>query len=65
MNPFAFARRVCRRFLADESGATAVEYALLLALVAVTCVAATIAFRPIASNQFGSVGESVGTYADP
>ncbi len=65
MRAFTFLGRVARRFLRGESGATAVEYAVLVALVVSVCVAAAAAFRAPAGSAFDNSGNTIGTYADP
>ena len=45
---------------AEEGGATAVEYALMVALIAVVIIAAVAFIGQSASNQFSSVGSAVG-----
>jgi len=47
------------RFGADERGASLVEYALLVALIAVICIAAITFLGQSASTKFSSVGSSV------
>ena len=44
---------------ADEGGATAVEYALMVALIAVVIIVAVAFLGRAASNQFSSVGSAV------
>jgi pilus assembly protein Flp/PilA len=44
-----------QRFLQDESGPTAVEYAVMLALIVVVCIAAITALGTNASNIFSNV----------
>jgi pilus assembly protein Flp/PilA len=44
-----------RRFLVDESGPTAVEYAVMLALIIVVCVAAITTLGSNANNTFSNV----------
>ena len=46
---------VVRQFVADESGPTAVEYAVMLALIIVVCVAAITALGTGASGTFSNV----------
>jgi Flp pilus assembly pilin Flp len=58
-------RRAAGRFLREESGATALEYAVLLAFLLMTCIAAVNAFRAPAGSALESSGTSIGTYADP
>lgn len=45
----------------EEGGATAVEYALMVALIAVVIIAAVAFIGRGASTQFNSVGECVST----
>ena len=45
---------------AEEGGATAVEYALMVALIAVVIIAAVAFVGKSASNQFSTVGSAVG-----
>ncbi|HEY5860488.1 MAG TPA: Flp family type IVb pilin [Actinomycetota bacterium] len=47
---------------AEEGGATAVEYALMVALIAVVIIAAVAALGQSSSEQFTTVGDCV---ADP
>ncbi len=47
-------------FLKDESGPTAVEYAVMLALIIVVCIAAITALGTNANNTFSYVGTQVG-----
>ena len=44
----------------SERGASLVEYALLVALIAVVCIAAVTILGNNASNKFSSVGSSIG-----
>jgi pilus assembly protein Flp/PilA len=48
------------RFLNDESGPTAVEYAVMLALIIVVCITAITALGTNANNTFSYVGTQVG-----
>jgi pilus assembly protein Flp/PilA len=48
------------RFADSERGASLVEYALLVALIAVVCIAAVTVLGKNASNKFSSVGTSIG-----
>ena len=43
----------------DETGATAVEYALMVALIAVVIIAAVTFLGQSASNKFSTVGSAV------
>jgi pilus assembly protein Flp/PilA len=49
-----------QRFSFDESGATAIEYGLIAALMAVACIAAFIAFGGSLANLFGYVADEAG-----
>ena len=47
------------RFLKDESGPTAVEYAVMLALIIVVCIAAVTTLGSNANSTFSYVGSSI------
>ena len=47
------------KFLKDESGPTAVEYAVMLALIIVVCITAITALGTNASNTFSYVSGQV------
>ena len=47
------------RFADDERGASLVEYALLVALIAVVCILAITFLGNSASSKFSSVGTSI------
>ena len=47
------------RFGDTERGASLVEYALLVALIAVVCIAAVTILGKNASNKFNAVGSSI------
>jgi len=55
-----FAQSV-RRFLDSEDGPTAVEYAVMLALIVVVCLTAISAIGTNASTTFKSVGDQLGS----
>jgi pilus assembly protein Flp/PilA len=44
-----------QRFLHDESGPTAVEYAVMLALIIVVCIASITALGSNANNVFNNI----------
>jgi pilus assembly protein Flp/PilA len=44
----------------DEDGQTLVEYALLLALIAIVVIAALLILGPIVSGIFSDVGDTLG-----
>jgi pilus assembly protein Flp/PilA len=48
------------KFLADESGPTAVEYAVMLALIIVVCITAITTLGSNANNTFSYVASQVG-----
>jgi pilus assembly protein Flp/PilA len=48
-------------FLKNEDGPTAVEYAVMLALIIVVCISAISALGSNASNTFTYVGNTVST----
>ncbi len=48
------------RFGNTERGAALVEYALLLALIAVVCIVALSALGGKASSKFNTIGDSLG-----
>ena len=48
-------------FLKNEDGPTAVEYAVMLALIIVVCITAISALGSNASNTFTYVGTKVST----
>jgi pilus assembly protein Flp/PilA len=48
-------------FLQDEDGPTAVEYAVMLALIIVVCIAAITALGTAANNTFTNVGSAVSS----
>jgi pilus assembly protein Flp/PilA len=47
-------------FLKSEDGPTAVEYAVMLALIIVVCIAAIQILGQNANSAFGTVGKSIG-----
>ena len=50
-------------FMKKEDGPTAVEYAVMLALIIVVCIAAVTTIGTSANAQFSRVGSSLGTPA--
>ena len=50
-----------RNFLADESGASAVEYGLLVALIAVVIITSVRLIGTNLSSKFNSVATAIGT----
>jgi pilus assembly protein Flp/PilA len=52
--------RSVRNLLQDEDGPTAVEYAVMLALIIVVCIAAITLLGANANLTFESVGNTIG-----
>jgi pilus assembly protein Flp/PilA len=50
-----------RNFLNSEEGPTAVEYAVMLALIIVVCIGAITTVGTNAQSTFTSVGNAVGS----
>lgn len=48
-----------RNFLLDEDGPTAVEYAVMLALIVIVCLGAISSIGTNASSTFGTVASSL------
>jgi len=55
-----FVERV-KNFLQREDGPTAVEYAVMLALIIVVCITAITALGTNANKTFTSVGTTIGS----
>lgn len=49
-----------QRFLASEDGPTAVEYAVMLALIIVVCLTAITSLGSNANTTFNNVANSIG-----
>jgi pilus assembly protein Flp/PilA len=49
-----------RRFLSSEDGPTAVEYAVMLALIIIVCLVAITSVGTKASTTFSNVAASLG-----
>jgi len=58
----AFATKLVE-FLKKEDGPTAVEYAVMLALIIVVCIAAITTLGSNANKTFSNVGSSIGSTA--
>ena len=56
MNVFA---QSVKRFLVSEDGPTAVEYAVMLALIVIVCLTAIQAIGTNANAKFGEVGTAI------
>ena len=50
-----------KRFAKDQSGATAIEYGLIVALIAVVIIGAVTALGTNISGAFNTVSSSVGS----
>lgn len=50
-----------KRFIREEEGATAVEYAVMLVLIIVVCIAAITFVGGSANNAFQAVGTALTT----
>lgn len=48
-----------KRFVTDEDGATAVEYAVMLALIIAVCIVAIQTIGTRANNAFTTVGNAL------
>jgi pilus assembly protein Flp/PilA len=57
---FAHLRHHVSQFLKNEDGPTAVEYAVMLALIIVVCITAITTLGTNANATFQSVGAQVG-----
>jgi pilus assembly protein Flp/PilA len=53
--------KALRAFAADESGATAIEYGLIAALVAVGIIAALGTLRDSVVNMYNTIGNALTT----
>jgi len=51
--------RSARRFFRDESGATAIEYALIASLIAVVIITAVSTVGTKVSNTFNEIGNAL------
>lgn len=56
--------KVVTRFLNDESGATAIEYGLIAALISVGIIAAATTLGNGLSDLFTGIGNKLGESAD-
>jgi pilus assembly protein Flp/PilA len=53
--------RTVKQFLTREDGPTAVEYAVMLALIIVVCIAAITALGQNVNNTFTTVDTTIGS----
>jgi len=56
----AFCKKLCS-FLKNEDGPTAVEYAVMLSLIIVVCIAAITTLGSNANATFSFVGSTIGS----
>lgn len=54
-------KRFLYRFLVDDSGPTAVEYAVMLALIVVVCIGSIVTIGFNANDTFISIGNKIGS----
>jgi pilus assembly protein Flp/PilA len=57
--------RALTRFLRSDDGPTAVEYAVLLALIVCACLASIAALGPAAKSTFQATSSVIGTFGVP
>jgi pilus assembly protein Flp/PilA len=60
---FSRCTQLVRNFLQREDGPTAVEYAVMLALIIVVCITAITALGTNANATFSSVSNTIGSTA--
>jgi pilus assembly protein Flp/PilA len=53
--------KILRRFLNSDDGPTAVEYAVMLALIIVVCLVAVQSVGTATSTTFTNIGNSLGS----
>ncbi|MEH3119497.1 MAG: Flp family type IVb pilin [Methylorubrum populi] len=56
-------KNIAKRFVADESGATAIEYGLVAAMMGIAVVAIFTAFKTSLTTAFGTLGTQLNTQA--
>jgi Flp pilus assembly protein, pilin Flp len=57
-------KKFVSKFMSDESGATAIEYGLIAALIAVVIIAAVTALGTNISTKFQAVADAIGGGGD-
>ncbi|HZZ89332.1 MAG TPA: Flp family type IVb pilin [Caulobacteraceae bacterium] len=55
-------RKFVDRFLTDESGATAIEYGLIVALIAVVVIGAVTTLGKNLNTSLSSAGSAIGSH---
>jgi pilus assembly protein Flp/PilA len=58
-------KTLCRRYLADESGATAIEYALIATLISVAIIAGATALGGALNDTFQGIADDNFAAAAP
>ena len=56
--------KILARFAKDESGATAIEYGLIAALIALAIIVGAGALGNSLNNMFGNISKSLNTATD-
>mgnify|MGYP001496188060 CR=1 FL=1 len=56
--------RTMQQFARDDSGATAIEYGLIAAMIAVALIATFVAFGSSLTGMFGHVNDTAGAAID-
>jgi pilus assembly protein Flp/PilA len=59
MTPIRFFTAWVAAHIENERGASLVEYALLVALIAIVCIAAVTTLGKNANSKFGAIGSSL------
>ncbi len=54
-------KKFISKFMSDESGATAIEYGLIAALIAVVIIGAVTTLGGNISSRFGQVATAIGS----
>ena len=52
-------KNFCKRFIQEEEGATAVEYAVMIVLIIVVCIAAVGILGEKVNNAFNSMADAM------
>jgi pilus assembly protein Flp/PilA len=61
MNLFVLKSWLQAKFAKDERGASMVEYALLVSLIAVVCIVAVMTLGGNLDRKYDGVGDSIGS----
>ena len=54
-------KNFCKRFIQEEEGATAVEYAVMIVLIIVVCIAAVGLLGEKVNNAFSTVANAINS----